>query len=76
MILILLKFFIFKIKQLEWPFDDISSLNGENCVNLSASKMSTVNTTITDFVAKKNIDFMVLIVLFSQILIISFTHIR
>ncbi|KAL7076973.1 hypothetical protein ACQ4LE_003728 [Meloidogyne hapla] len=47
------------IKQLEWPFDDTTSLNGENCNNLSTSKMSTVNTTITDFVAKKNIDFMI-----------------
>jgi hypothetical protein len=52
-----------KIKQLEWPFDETSSLNEENGVNLSISKMSTVNTTITDFVAKKNIDFMVVLIL-------------
>jgi len=53
---ILLNFCI-KIKQLEWPFDDITS--GEDWNDLSTSKMSTVNTTITDYVAKKNIDFMV-----------------
>ncbi|KAF7636409.1 hypothetical protein Mgra_00004194 [Meloidogyne graminicola] len=45
------------IKQLEWPFDDIS--NGLNSSDLFTSKMSTVNTTITDYVAKKNIDFMI-----------------
>uniref|UniRef100_A0A915LI66 Carbamoyl phosphate synthase arginine-specific large chain n=1 Tax=Meloidogyne javanica TaxID=6303 RepID=A0A915LI66_MELJA len=45
------------IKQLEWPFDDITS--GEDWNDLSTSKMSTVNTTITDYVAKKNIDFMI-----------------
>ncbi|CAK5089124.1 unnamed protein product [Meloidogyne enterolobii] len=54
--LILLNFCI-KIKQLEWPFDDITS--GEDCNDLSTSKMSTVNTTITDYVAKKNIDLMI-----------------